>query len=137
VLFYYFALSSLLVLPLALLDWRVPTSASTWLVLLAIGVAQLLSQLFIVFGYYYASAVRLSPIVYSVIVFSAIIDWVFWGHAPTVAVVAGMALVIGGGLLAILMRPRTTTAAAPPTPEGPQTERHASRRAGARRLPRR
>ncbi len=105
-LFYYFALSSVMVLPLAVLDWRPPTSPQTWLVLLAVGVAQFLSQVFIVFGYRYASAVRLSPIVYSVIVFAAVIDWVFWGHVPTVAVVVGMALVIGGGLVAVLMRPR-------------------------------
>ena len=30
VLFYYFALSSVLVLPLAMLDWRPPTSGRTW-----------------------------------------------------------------------------------------------------------
>ena len=105
-LFYYFALSSLMVLPLAVLDWRPPTSARTWLILLGVGVAQFLSQIFIVFGYRYASAVRLSPIVYTVIVFAAVIDWVFWGHRPTSTVVAGMGLVIGGGLIAILMRPR-------------------------------
>jgi drug/metabolite transporter (DMT)-like permease len=108
-LFYYFGLSSLLVLPLAVLDWRPPGSAQGWLLLVAIRVAQFLSQIFIVFGYRYASAVRLSPIVYSVIVFSAIIDWVVWGHAPTVPVLVGMALVIGGGLIAILLRPRTVT----------------------------
>jgi drug/metabolite transporter (DMT)-like permease len=113
VLFYYFALSSLLVLPLALLDWRLPASGGTWLVLLAVGVAQLLSQVFIVLGYRYASAVRLSPIVYSVIVFSALIDWVAWGQPPTVAVVAGMALVIGGGLVAILVRPRAANSVVP------------------------
>jgi drug/metabolite transporter (DMT)-like permease len=130
VLFYYFALSSVLVLPLAVLDWRPPTSARTWLVLLGVGVAQLLSQIFIVFGYRYASAVRLSPIVYSVIVFSAVIDWVAWGHPPTVAVVAGMALVIGGGLVAILVRPRAAVSA-PPVPDDPPTEDLADRPAGA------
>jgi drug/metabolite transporter (DMT)-like permease len=96
----------MVLLPLAVLDWRPPTSGRTWLFLLAVGVAQLLSQAFIVFGYRYASAVQLSPIVYSVIVFSAVIDWVSWGQPPTLAVVAGMTLVIGGGLLAILVRPR-------------------------------
>jgi drug/metabolite transporter (DMT)-like permease len=121
VLFYYFALSSLLVLPLAMLDWRPPTSAETWLVLLAIGVAQFLSQIFIVFGYRFASAVRLSPIVYSVIVFSAVIDWVFWGHQPTLAVLGGMALVIGGGLVAILMRPRAAGAVVVAPPGEPAT----------------
>jgi drug/metabolite transporter (DMT)-like permease len=111
VLLYYFTISSLLVLPLAVLDWRPPTSLSTWLLLLGVGIAQFLSQIFIVFGYRYASAVRLSPIVYSVIVFSAIIDWVAMGHPPTPLIIAGMALVIGGGLFAILMRPRTVRAA--------------------------
>jgi drug/metabolite transporter (DMT)-like permease len=113
VLFYYFALSSLLVLPLAVTDWRPPASGWSWLVLLGIGVAQFLSQIFIVFGYRYASAVRLSPIVYSVILFSAVIGWVVWGQPPTLAVVAGMALVIGGGLVAILMRPRAVSGTAP------------------------
>ncbi len=122
VLFYYFALSSLLVLPLAVLDWRPPTSPQTWLVLLGVGVAQFLSQIFIVFGYRYASAVRLSPIVYSVIVFSAVIDWMAFGHPPTVAVVAGMALVIGGGLVAILMRPRVKMAPAPTEEAHPQDD---------------
>lgn len=107
VLVYYFTISSLLVLPLAVLDWRPPTSLSTWLLLLGVGVAQFLSQIFIVFGYRYASAVRLSPIVYSVILFSAVIDWVAMGHPPSPLVLGGMALVIGGGLVAILMRPRT------------------------------
>jgi drug/metabolite transporter (DMT)-like permease len=111
VLLYYFTISSVLVLPLAVLDWRPPTSLQMWLLLLGVGVAQFLSQIFIVFGYRYASAVRLSPIVYSVIVFSAIIDWVAMGHPPTPLIIAGMALVIGGGLFAILMRPRTVRVA--------------------------
>ncbi len=106
VLFYYFALSSVLVLPIAIIDWRPPTSGQSWLVLLAICVAQVVSQVFIIMGYRYASAVRLAPIVYSVIVFSAVIDWVVWGHPPGLVVVIGMVLVIGGGLLAILMRPK-------------------------------
>jgi drug/metabolite transporter (DMT)-like permease len=113
VLFYYFGLSSLLVLPLAVLDWRPPTSAQTWLMLLGVGVAQILSQVFIIAGYRYASAVRLSPIVYSVILFSGVIDWVAFGHPPTLAVVVGMALVIGGGLVAILLRPRRTLSTVP------------------------
>ena len=113
VLVYYFAISSLLVLPLAVIDWRPPSSLQGWLLLLGVGIAQFLSQIFIVFGYRYASAVRLSPIVYSVIVFSAVIDWVAMGHPPTPLVIAGMSLVIGGGLLAILMRPRVRV---PPSP---------------------
>jgi drug/metabolite transporter (DMT)-like permease len=131
VLIYYFSISSLLVLPLAVIDWRPPTSLQAWLLLLGVGVAQFLSQIFIVFGYRYASAVRLSPIVYSVIVFSAVIDWVAMGHPPTPLIIAGMSLVIGGGLLAILMRPRTVrvppSAAVDPQPQD-ESDGHAEAR---------
>ena len=80
VLFYYFALSSLLVLPLAFA--RLATAhlgphlaGAFWLS----GWPSSCPRSFIVYGDPYASAVRLSPIVYSVIVFSAVIDWVAWG----------------------------------------------------------
>jgi drug/metabolite transporter (DMT)-like permease len=72
-----------------------------WPYLFGIGCAQLLSQVFIVGAYRYASSVKLGPLVYSAIVFSALIDWVVWKHEPTLSVILGMALVIGGGLVAI------------------------------------
>jgi len=34
-------------------------------------------------------------------VFTALIDWFLWNRAPTVVVIFGMALVIGGGIIAI------------------------------------
>jgi drug/metabolite transporter (DMT)-like permease len=34
-------------------------------------------------------------------VFTALIDWFLWNRAPTLVVVFGMALVIGGGIIAI------------------------------------
>jgi drug/metabolite transporter (DMT)-like permease len=34
-------------------------------------------------------------------VFTALIDWFLWNRAPTLVVVLGMALVIGGGVVAI------------------------------------
>ena len=40
-----------------------------------IGFAQLLSQVFIVRAYRYASSVKLGPLVYTIIVFTALIGW--------------------------------------------------------------
>lgn len=40
----------------------------------------------------------------SVIVFTALIDWIVWHHRPTVVAYLGMALVISGGLVAVLAR---------------------------------
>jgi drug/metabolite transporter (DMT)-like permease len=69
--------------------------------LFGIGFAQLLSQVFIVLAYRYASSVKLGPLVYTVIVFTALIEWAVWDQAPTLFVILGMTLVIGGGLVAI------------------------------------
>jgi drug/metabolite transporter (DMT)-like permease len=100
ILFYYFLLSTVMALPIAAIQWH-SVPAEAWIYLLAIGFAQLLAQIFIVFAYRYASSVKLGPFIYTTIVFTALIDWVVWDHPPTLFVVVGMALVIGGGLVAI------------------------------------
>jgi drug/metabolite transporter (DMT)-like permease len=100
ILFYYFLLSTAMAVPIAVVDWQ-PFEGRAWIYLLGIGFAQLLSQVFIVRAYRYASSVKLGPLVYTVIVFTALIDWVVWDHTPTLSVILGMMLVIGGGLVAI------------------------------------
>ena len=100
VLFYYFLLSTVMAIPLAVVQWQ-PLVPRAWIHLIGVGIAQLLSQVFIVLAYRYASSVKLGPFVYTVIVFTALIDWVIWDHPPTLFVCLGMALVIGGGLVAI------------------------------------
>src|ERR1700712_411348 len=100
VLFYYFLLSTVMSVPIAVFDWR-PIPASGWVWLIALGFAQLFSQILIVVAYRYASAEKVGPFIYSVIVFTALIDWIVWGHRPTLFTYLGMALVIGGGLVAV------------------------------------
>ncbi|WP_234794271.1 DMT family transporter [Mycolicibacterium flavescens] len=103
VLFYYFLLSTVMSVPIALVDWR-PIPAAAWMWLLALGFAQLAAQVLIVVAYRYASAEKVGPFIYSVIVFTALIDWVVWDHRPTLLACAGMALVVGGGLVAVRAR---------------------------------
>lgn len=100
ILFYYFLLSTVLSVPIALADWQ-PTEPAAWPWLVGLGLTQLLSQILIVAAYRYASAEKLGPFIYTVIVFTAVIDWIVWGHRPTLFTYLGMALVIGGGLLAV------------------------------------
>lgn len=100
ILFYYFLLSTVMALPIAAIQWH-SVPAQAWIYLLAIGFSQLFAQIFIVLAYRYASSVKLGPLIYTTIVFTALIDWVIWNHAPTLFVVVGMVLVIGGGLVAI------------------------------------
>jgi drug/metabolite transporter (DMT)-like permease len=100
VLFYYFLLSTVMSIPIAAFDWR-PIPSTAWVWLIALGFAQLFSQILIVVAYRYASAEKVGPFIYSVIVFTALIDWIVWGHRPTLFTYLGMALVIGGGLVAV------------------------------------
>ena len=100
VLFYYFLLSTLMAVPIAAFDWE-PFPAVAWAWLIGLGVAQLVSQVLIVVAYRYASAEKVGPFIYSVIVFTALIDWLVWDQSPTLFTYLGMALVIGGGLVAV------------------------------------
>jgi drug/metabolite transporter (DMT)-like permease len=108
ILFYYFGISTVLCLPFAIIDWR-PFGLRGSVYLIGIAVTLLISQALIVLAYRHASAVKVGPFVYTVIVFTALIDWFLWNHAPTLGVVFGIALVIGGGIIAI----RTKSAALP------------------------
>ncbi len=100
ILFYYFLLSTLLSIPVAAWDWEgVPAQVWPWLI--ALGFAQFFSQILIVIAYRYASAEKVGPFIYTVILFTALIDWLVWDHRPTLLMVLGMALVIGGGIIAV------------------------------------
>jgi drug/metabolite transporter (DMT)-like permease len=109
VLFYYFLLATVMVVPIAVLDWQ-PFPAAAWIWLLGLGFAQLLSQILIVIAYRYAPAEKVGPFIYSVIVFTAVIDWIVWEHRPTLFMYLGMALVIGGGLIAVRAKTRAPVA---------------------------
>ncbi|MDG5483378.1 DMT family transporter [Mycolicibacterium gadium] len=117
VLFYYFLLATVMSVPIAIADWQ-PVASQGWPWLIALGFAQLFSQALIVVAYRYASAEKVGPFIYTVIVFTAVIDWIVWDHRPTVTTYLGMTLVIGGGLLAMRAKakePQSTSAA--PTSE--------------------
>lgn len=109
ILFYYFLLSSVLCTPFAIADWR-PFGIRGSLYLVAIALTLMAGQVLIILAYRYASAVKVGPFVYTVIVFTALIDWFLWNHAPTFLVVFGMAMVIGGGLIAIRKKREPSTA---------------------------
>lgn len=99
--------------PIAVFDWQPFPPAEAWGWLIGLGFAQLFSQILIVVAYRYASAEKVGPFIYSVIVFTALIDWLVWDHRPTLVTYLGMALVIGGGLVAVRARPGTAVEAMP------------------------
>ena len=101
ILFYYFLFSSAAAAPFAILKWRNPTWHE-WLFLGGIGVTMALSQLLIIFAYKQASAERIAPFNYTVVIFSGLIGWIVWNNRPGVLALAGVLLVTAGGVLSTM-----------------------------------
>jgi drug/metabolite transporter (DMT)-like permease len=98
ILFYYFLLSSAASAPLAIWMWRRP-SAREWLFLAGVGGMMAASQLLIILAYRHASAGRIAPFNYTVVLFSGVLGWVVWHDTPGMLALAGALLVIAGGVL--------------------------------------
>ncbi len=98
ILFYYFLISSLASAPFAVVGWQSPTQKE-WIYLLGIGVFMAASQLLIILAYRHASAGRIAPFNYSVVVFSGLIGWWIWKNTPDLLSLLGVILVTMGGIL--------------------------------------
>ena len=100
ILFYNFGLSTIVLIPFAIWTWK-PLDARQWMLLIGVGVFFALTQLLIIFAYRYASAAQLSPFNYTVVIFSGILGWIFFGSVPDALAVAGTVLICAGGILSI------------------------------------
>lgn len=100
ILTYNFGVSTLLLIPISAPAWR-PLSARQWLLLIAVGGFYALTQYFIIIAYRHASAADLSPFNYTVVIFSGLLGWWFFGNVPDWAAVVGTILICAGGILSI------------------------------------
>ena len=57
------------------------------------------SQLLIILAYKHATAGRIAPFNYTVVIFSGLIGWVVWNNTPDWLSLAGVLLVTVGGVL--------------------------------------
>ena len=101
ILFYYFLISTVAAAPFAIHGWRMPAGIE-WGYLAGIGIFMALAQLFIILAYQRATADRLAPFNYSVVVFSGLVGWLVWGNMPGLLAVTGIVLVCAGGIISIL-----------------------------------
>jgi drug/metabolite transporter (DMT)-like permease len=98
ILFYYFLIASVLTAPFSAAAWQRPTERE-WMYLIGIGLFMAIAQLLIILAYRQASAGRIAPYNYSVVVFSGLIGWAVWKDTPGWNSVAGVVLVIAGSIL--------------------------------------
>ncbi len=98
---FYFASTSTVVCALPLpWTWTTP-SGSTWLAILGMGVSATAAQLLMTRGYSAAPAAQVGPFIYTAVVFAGLLDWIVWHKLPDLATVAGSALVVLAGILAL------------------------------------
>ena len=100
ILFYNFGFSTLLLLPFLIWAWK-PLPARTWLLLVGVGVFYTATQYLLILAYRYASATELSPFNYTVVIFSGLLGWWFFGNVPDRSALIGAFLVCAGGILSI------------------------------------
>lgn len=103
ILFYYFLVSFVCSLPLMLLGWR--SFDFHWLpYLLFIGISIYIALWLYTKAYLYAQASVVSPFSYFGVVFAGFFGWLFWGHVPDGGSLAGIMLVVCGGVLTVFIR---------------------------------
>lgn len=103
ILFYYFLVSFICSLPLMLLGWR-PFDWRWLPYLLFIGLSIYIALWLYTKAYLYAEASVVSPFSYFGVIFAGFFGWLFWGHVPDISSLAGIALVICGGILTVVIR---------------------------------
>ncbi|MAY36828.1 MAG: EamA family transporter [Spongiibacteraceae bacterium] len=105
ILFYYFTISLLFVLPFFALNYQpIPVDALPWLAY--VGVVMYGTFVIYTKAFAYVPSSILAPTSYFALVFSGLLDWMIWGVIPDTPTVLGIALVVSGGLL-ILRTPGT------------------------------
>lgn len=100
ILIYNFGISTLLLIPLCIPAWK-PLTTRQWLLLIGVGGFYALTQYVIILAYRHASAADISPFNYTVVIFSGVLGWLFFGNVPGWAAVAGTVLICAGGILSI------------------------------------
>jgi drug/metabolite transporter (DMT)-like permease len=105
ILFYYFLISFLCSLPLMIIGWM--SFSLQWVpYILFIGVSIYIALWLYTRAYVYASPSLVSPFSYFGVVFAGFFGWLFWGHLPDLVSFAGIALVIGCGVLTVIIGER-------------------------------
>lgn len=101
-MFYYCLIAALTSFPFVHLQ-TAEFTLKVWCLLISIGVLMYSIQYTLTAAFRFAKASVLAPMSYAAIVFSAILDWLFWGRIPDYYDLAGVFLVVFSGLLILLL----------------------------------
>ena len=101
ILFYYFIISIVMSLPFAILHWS-PISLAQVPFLIFIGLSIFITMKIYTHAYSLAPTSLLAPFSYFGVIFAGLLGWVFWGHLPDIYSLAGIVLVVAGGVITLM-----------------------------------
>ena len=101
IIFFFSSLSSLMLLPYLILDYRTMTFYQLSMLLLA-GISATIGQYGVTFAYKFAAAKNISVFDYSQVLFSGIFGYMFFGEFPDFQSLIGYVIVISVGIVLVL-----------------------------------
>lgn len=103
IVFYFCILGVLITFVPALLFWETP-SPTNWLAMAGAGTFATLGQLTLTRAYSLAPAAHIGGLIYTTVLFAALIGWLFWGETPDLLSAVGALLVIAAAVIVVFMR---------------------------------
>ncbi len=102
ILSYYFLISMVVSFFPMVYTWKPIERPILWLYLFLIGIFSLIYQYFFTRSLTHAPATKVSSMSYLSVVFSGLLGWWFFHEVPTLWVLAGVVLIMGGGIIALM-----------------------------------
>lgn len=102
IIFYYLLVGFIVFLPVAIINFSLPPLI-IWLYGISAGILFVSYLYLLQYAYRFVAAVKLSPLNFSVVVFTGILDWLLFGNVPGLLSIFGIILVSAGGILAITL----------------------------------
>lgn len=96
--FYAALVATVVVAPMALLDWAWPSDPMGWIAFAAIGVFGWSGHQLMTIAHRYAPASSLAPFIYVQLVFLTLADFLIFAVTPDQTIFIGAAIVLGAGL---------------------------------------
>lgn len=99
--------SSIVLAPVAWMQWQTPEDAWTWGIILLTGLCGGLGHVCVATAHRYASAAFLGPFLYQQILYMTLGGWVVFGQIPDSAVAVGAVIVVFSGMFLLWQEMRT------------------------------
>jgi len=102
ILFSFFSACVLISFVPMVIDWAPIPDLFSWMNIAFVGLSAVLYQYFITSAYKHIPATKAGCVLYICVLFSGILDWLYWGNLPDMWFVIGCLLIIGGGTWTLL-----------------------------------